>query len=317
MPLTQLSSVTWDQAAYERLAYFALRSELYFDGFAEVRPTRQSMPGTSVIFNITHDITPAATPISETTDVDPAVMSDSTVSVPLHEYGNVVKTTARLRGTSYLPVDEITINVVAFNAGSSLDLVARHVMVTGSNVTFVAGKTSRANIAADDHFGTTTSRTGAESVRYVVAKLRGANVPTIGGAYVSVVHPDVSYDFRGATGGANWRDPHTYARPEGIFNGEIGQFEGVRFIESPRAAIFPGAGQGGTNVYTTLVFGQQALAKAWSMVEGNGPLPVVRPTPVTDNLRRFLGVGWYWLGGYGLFRQAALWRIESSSSIGS
>lgn len=317
MPLTETSSVTWDQAAYERLAYFALRPELYFDGFADVRPTRQSMPGTSVTFNITADLAEASTPISEVVDVDPVVMSDSNVTVTLQEYGNVVKTTARLRGTSYLPVDEITINVVAFNAGVSIDTVARDIMAGGTNVTYVAGKTSRATIAAGDHFATTTSRTGAESVRYVVAKLRGANVAPVGGAYVGVIHPDVSYDFRGATGGANWRDPHTYSRPEGIFNGEAGQFEGVRFVESPRAPMFVDAGATNTDVYATLVFGKQALAKAWSMVEGNGPLPVVRPTPVTDNLRRFLGVGWYWLGGYGLFRQAALWRIESSSSIGS
>jgi hypothetical protein len=38
---------------------------------------------------------------------------------------------------------------------------------------------------------------------------------------------------------------------------------------------------------------------------------------VTDNLRRFQGVGWYWLGGYGRFREASLFRQESASSIGT
>jgi hypothetical protein len=39
--------------------------------------------------------------------------------------------------------------------------------------------------------------------------------------------------------------------------------------------------------------------------------------PVTDALRRFEGMGWKHLVGYGVFRQAALRRIESASSIGT
>jgi hypothetical protein len=40
-------------------------------------------------------------------------------------------------------------------------------------------------------------------------------------------------------------------------------------------------------------------------------------SPVTDKLRRNVGVGWYWLGAYGRFREASLYRIDSSSSIGT
>ena len=35
------------------------------------------------------------------------------------------------------------------------------------------------------------------------------------------------------------------------------------------------------------------------------------------SLRRFVPLGWYWLGAYGIFRQASVMRIESSSSLGS
>ena len=45
MAYTQASSVSVDQAAYDRLAYFALRSELLFDQAAEVEATNQAMPG--------------------------------------------------------------------------------------------------------------------------------------------------------------------------------------------------------------------------------------------------------------------------------
>lgn len=317
--LTKLSSVAWDQAAYNRLAYFDLRPELYFDAFADVQPTAQAMPGTSVIFNITSDMSVASTAINESTDVDAVALADSEVTVTLYEYGNVAKSTKKLRATSYLPVDEILINVISYNAGVSLDTITRDVMKGGTNVRYVGGAAGRTTITPSTHFGTSTATNGADSVRRATAELRGANVATIGGKYVGVIHPDVSYDFRGATGNANWRDPHTYSDPMGIWNGEIGAFEGVRFIESPRAPIFADAGSSTTltDVYATLIFGRQALAKAYSIQDGGGPLPTVFPTPIIDNLRRFQGAAWYWLGGYGIFRQAALRRIESSSSIGT
>ena len=102
---------------------------------------------------------------------------------------------------------------------------------------------------------------------------------------------------------------------------EIGTFESVRFIETPRTKVranaSDGAGSTGTiDVYDTYIMGRQALAKAYSFVDGNGPVPQIRRGPVVDSLMRFNPMGWYWLGGYGLFRQASLRRIESSSSIG-
>jgi hypothetical protein len=65
-----------------------------------------------------------------------------------------------------------------------------------------------------------------------------------------------------------------------------------------------------------LFLGQEALAKAHSLTDGNGPFPTVVPGPVTDHLRRFVPMGWYWLGAYGVFRQEAMVRLETGSSIG-
>jgi len=132
----------------------------------------------------------------------------------------------------------------------------------------------------------------------------------------------VSYDLRRETGVASWRDPHVYSDPANIYNGEIGAFEGVRFIETPRAKIFTnafnGAGAVGTgDAYCTHIAGRQALAKAHSIVDGNGAFPRVVRGPVVDVLQRFQPVGWYWLGGYARFREASLRRIESASSIGA
>jgi len=319
MSKTQQSSLSTDQTAFDRIAYFALRSELLFDAVADVQPVAQSMPGSSVKFTIFNDLTAVTSALTEDTDVTPVAMSDSQVEVTLAEYGNAVNTTAKLRGTSFLDVDAAAANIVGYNAGISIDSVIRDVLSAGTNVIFGGGgasdPASRTTVQVEDIIE-------ANDVRKIVSALRSANAVSFNGMYMGYIHPDVSFDLRRETGVASWRDPHVYSDPAGIYNGEVGAFEGVRFIETPRAKIFEnasnGSGSAGTiDVYCTHICGRQALAKAHSVVDGNGPFPRVVRGPVVDVLARFQPVGWYWLGGYARFREASLRRIESSSSIGS
>ena len=319
MALTQQSSLLTDQTAFDRIAYFALRSELLFDAVADVMPVAQSMPGSSVKFTIFNDLAEKTSTLTEDTDVTPVAMGDSQVEVTLAEYGNAVNTTAKLRGTSFLDVDAAAANLVGYNAGISIDGVVRDVLAAGTNVVYGGGgssdETSRTAIETEDIIE-------ANDIRKVVAALRKANAVSFNGMYMGYIHPDVSYDLRRETGVASWRDPHVYSDPANIYNGEIGAFEGVRFIETPRAKIFEDAsnGSGSTgniDVYCTHICGRQALAKAHSIVDGNGAFPRVVRGPVTDTLQRFQPVGWYWLGGYARFREASLRRIESASSIGA
>jgi N4-gp56 family major capsid protein len=316
---TGTGNLSVDQTAFEKLAYFALRDEMYFDQFTEVQATNATNPGATVTFTIFQDMAAAITPLGEAEDVTPVALSDSQVSVTLNEYGNATVTTAKLRATSFLPVDPVAANAVGYNAGLSIDTIARNAAQAGTNVIYGSGgaslPTSRLTVGADD---TLT----ANDIRKVVAQLRKANVPTLGGSYVSVIHPDVSYDFRSATDAAAWRTPANYVNPQGIYTGEIGMFEGVRFIESPRGPVFANASDGSgssgnVDVYGTLVMGRQALAKGVSLGGEYGAQPTVVYGTVTDLLKRFRPVGWKHFVGYGVFRQEALRRIESSSSIGA
>lgn len=410
------------QTAYEKLAYFALRPELYYDAVAEVKATDLTNPGATIKFTIFNDLAAATTALSETTDVTPVTLDDSQITVSLLEYGNAVQTSAKLRAVAFMQVNPIIANVLGFNAGISIDSVARNTAQAGTGYSFptlgVSKNTTFVN-AVDatgsqvrTNLGTANTITAAQVLRQVAA-LRGANVPTFNGLYKAYIHPDVSYDLRQTTGTNGWADPHAYSDPSGIWNGVIGVFGGAQFMETPRAPLFADAGasgttagaaatsissitqsvsgnvttvtattaashgisvggyfsvagnatsgnaalngdfvaktgttgstlvfdllpgntltdttvsgsaavkviKGGTNdVYGTLFMGRQALAKGFSVGGGYGEQPVMVDVPVTDALRRFEGMGWKHLVGYSVFRQAALRRLESTSSIGS
>lgn len=312
---TVVGSVTTVQTAYDRLAYFALRPQLHFDQVADVKPSRQSMPGSAVKFTTWTDMAVASTALNESVDVDAVALADSQVTLTLVEYGNAAVTTAKLRGTSFLGVDEDAAALIGYNAGLSQDAIAVNVLKAGSNVRYASGGATLPTARNTIEPGDTIT---ANDVRRARTDLVAANVMFWPDQlYRAFIHPDVTYDLRRETGAAAWRDPHTYSQPEQIWNGTIGAFEGFSFIETPLAPLFSDAGSSTTltDVYATIFVGKQALAKAWSSTV-SGPNPKVVRGAVVDKLERFHPIGWYWLGAYGRFREAAIRRVESSSSIG-
>ena len=315
MAYTGTGDVSSDTAAFQQLAYFAFRSQPMYEMVADVRSTAQTHNGASVQFNIYDNMAQATSALTEASDVTAVALGDSTVTVTLAEYGNAVITTAKLRGTSFLNVDADAANIIGYNMVDSVDKLVSNVANAGTNVIYSTGSgalpTSRVTIADANTIDTATAR-------QAVAELRGASAPGFeNGNYIGLIHPDVSYDLRALTAVTDVIQFQIRQEGAAVRNGSIGVFGGIEWIENPRAPILDDAGATSTtNVYQTLVAGRQALAKAFSRAPGFGEDPSVVFGPVTDTLRRFHPVGWYHLVGYGVFRQAALRRIESSSSIG-
>ena len=316
MAYTTTGTVDYVQTAYDMLAYYALRPELYFDQVADIKPTNQSMAGSSVVFNIQNDLALATTSLNESTDVTAVALTSSQVSVTLNEYGGTTISTAQVRAESFVSIDEVQANAVGYWAGRTVDELAKIQLQGGSNVNYSAGATG---VTPGGRNAITPSDTmRAYDVRYNVSALKRNNVPGYGGYYLAFIHPDVSFDLWQESGNQALIAPHIYSAPEEVFKGEIGSFAGARFIETPTAPLFADAGSSttDTDVYGTLFLGRQALAKVWGMKDGNGPHPVLVMGPITDSLRRFQPLGFKWLGGYAVFRSASIWRQESASSIG-
>jgi len=276
---------------------------------ADKRPVNVTSPGTSVTFQIYNDLATATTALTETTDPDAVgIPSTSSVSVTLNEYGNVALVTRKLQLTSLTDVDPGIANILAFNMADSIDDVVQTTLNGGTNIRYATGgasdPTSRATVAAEDIIA-------AADIRFAIAKLRaGKAVPRKGNLYWCAIHPEVSHDLRAETGAGGWREAHVYneSGAGNLWPGAIGVYEGAMFVESPRMYNTTDGGSS-ARVFRTILAGKQALAEAVAEE------PHVVIGPVTDKLMRFRPIGWYGVLGFARYREASLYRIESTSSI--
>ena len=369
------------QKAYDRLIEFELRSTPLLRSVADKKPARQAMPGSSIALQIYNDMAKATSVLSE--EVDPSAVALETpdiVTITLNEYGNATLVSKKLGLLSLADVDPAVANIIAYNMADSIDDLAQTALLTGTNVLYGGTRTSTATVTAADTMS-------AAKIRRAIAKLRSNKANgRKGSLYWCGIHPEVSHDLRAETGAASWRNPHEYQSNDAIWAGEIGQFEGAYFIESPRlytaidgadatalatasavsgasgaftivvanaafgglakvgdkisgtnvgtsakiTAISVGAtnttltvdvansGTVGTNtltvtpvtkVYRSFLAGQQALAEAVAEE------PHVVIGPVVDRLMRQRPIGWYGVLGHAIYRNEALYRIETGSSI--
>ncbi len=292
------------QKAYDRLLEFALRSEPLIRSVADKRPAKQAHPGSTVVLQIHQDLSEQTTALTEATERDSVAISTPTsVTITLAEYGNSVLVTRALELFSLADVDPAIANIIAFNLAGSIDTVAQTELRGGTNVIYSGSTaTSTATITAA---ATLTSA----NLRKAVAKLRaGKSVARKGSMYWCGIHPEVSHDLRAETGAGGWRLPHEYNSNENIWAGEIGSYEGAYFVESSRMYSATD-GASSAKVYRTILAGQQALAEAVA----EEPHTVIGP--VIDHLMRFRPMGWYGVLGFKRYREEALYRIESGSSI--
>lgn len=308
------------QTAYDKFFEFALRAQPLFRQVADKRPANQTAPGGSVVLERYQDLAVATTPLTEAVDPDSVAMGNpTTVTITLNEYGNPVLRTRKLYLFSLTDIDPAIANIVAFNAADSIDSVVQTVLRSGTNViqrkagTVSYVTTGTVSLPVGTTMAATDSYTSAMA-RLAVVKLRtNKAVPRKGSLYWCAMHPEVSYDLRSETGAAAWRDPHNYSAAGNIWAGEIGAYEGAFYIESPRCynAVDAGTGDNTVRRFRTYYAGQQALAEAvadeFHTVAG----------PITDKLMRFRPLGWYGVAGWARYREEALIRAESTSTIDS
>jgi N4-gp56 family major capsid protein len=166
-----------------------------------------------------------------------AAVSDQ---LELHAYDDVILGATEEMGASLAETQEVLI---------------RDALLTNTNVlycdnvtedgTFVSTPTSCATMAAGGTTGSSDSATPngwakltPDMVAKAVTKMKKDRVPMIHGKYAMVIHPSVAYDLRKSK---DWVEAHKYAATTELFNGEIGELHGMRFIEDVFAPVLTGS----------------------------------------------------------------------------
>ena len=292
------------QTAYDQYVRMALRSIPVMRALADVKPVQQAMPGSSVVFSIYSDLSTATGTLTETSDVSSIALGNpSQVTVTLNEYGSAVTTTKKLNLTSFNDVDAALADIIAYNAADSIDSVVASVLTGGSNVIYGGAATGTNSITSS---GTIT----AANIRKAVVQLRSNKaVPRIGELYAAYLHPRQSADLRAESGTGGFQELTKYVDRTPFVAGAVGVLEGAFIVETPRVPSAANTQSPAVTVYSAIVAGREALAEATvqdtSVVIG----------PEIDALRRFRTIGWYYFGGFARLREAALYRIETATSI--
>jgi N4-gp56 family major capsid protein len=282
----------------------ALRSIPVMRALADVKPVQQAMPGSSVVFSIYSDLATATGTLTETSDVSSIALGNpSQVTVTLNEYGSAVTTTKKLNLTSFNDVDSALADIIAYNAADSIDTVVASVLTGGSNALYGGAATGTNDVTSS---GTMTTAL----IRKAVVQLRtNKAVPRIGELYAAYLHPRQSADLRAESGTGGFQELSKYVDRTPFVAGAVGVLEGAFIVETPRVPSAANTQSPAVTVYKAVVAGREALAEALaqdtSVVIG----------PEIDALRRFRTIGWYLFGGWNRLREAALYRIETSTTI--
>lgn len=192
-------------------------------------------------------------------------MSSKTGSI--NQYGTYATVSDKLEMRAYDDVILGATEEMGASAAETQETLIRDALLINTNVLYcdnitlstgaVAGTpTSCATMEASD---TVMSLLTPDMVAKAVTKMKKDRVPTINGKYYAVINPSVAYDLRKSEA---WIEAHKYAKPDEIFNGEIGELHGVRFIENVFAPILSGAdyqNKATTVTYATYFFGKDAF----------------------------------------------------------
>jgi N4-gp56 family major capsid protein len=199
-------------------------------------------------------------------------------------------------------------------AGRTLDTITREVLAGGTNVQFAEGQVEERSAlvggqAEGNHYLT------VDAVRRAVRYLKKMNAETINGSYVGIIHPDTAYDLMSDP---KWVNVKTYSDPEGIYQGEIGKIENVRFVESSEAKIFEGEGANGVDVYSTLILGENAYGT--TEISGGGLEHIVKQlgsAGTADPLNQRATAGWKATKAAVRLVEPYMIRIETASTFGN
>lgn len=289
--------------------------ELVHDQFGQKHPIPKN-GGKNIEFRKYSPLPKALTPLTEGVTPDGQKLNVGTVTATVNQYGGFIELSDILLLTA---IDNNLVQatkLLGSQAGRTLDTITREVLNGGTNVQYAEGQVASRNaLVGGDATAENNHYLTVDAVRRAVRFLKVMNAPKINGYYAGIIHPDVSYDLMSDP---KWVNVKSYSDPEGIYEGEIGRIEGVRFVETSEAKVFSGAGASGRDVYSTLILGADAYGV--TEVSGGGLQHIVKQlgsAGTADPLNQRATAGWKATKVAERLVEEYMVRIETTSTFTS
>ena len=184
----------------------------------------------------------ALTPLVEGVIPTGQKFGQSAIHVTVQQYGDYAAISDRL---NLHAVDNVILGAaeeMGAAGGETADTLVRNELCTGTSVLYAdtvdANGVPVSTPVCRYELSASNNRLTPDVVNKAYTFLKKQKAPYFdGNKYVAVIHPSVSYDLRSHP---DWLEVHKYSAAREIFEGEIGELHGVRFVESTEAPIFNG-----------------------------------------------------------------------------
>ncbi len=189
------------------------------------------------------------------------------------QYGVLVQVTDLLvRGSAIEVINEASQQVQ--NALTRMvDVVLQTVVNAGSNgVIYSGAKTSRTALGSGD---TIAQSDLVRGVTWMRASNAAGVKPYEGGFYAGIIAPNVMGDLMSTTSSGSWVDVGRYTSVDDLKAGKMGDFRGVRFLESPFQNYFNST----VPVMPTTLIGDESFG--WGYFQA--PQAILVSTPDSQN----------------------------------
>ena len=230
---TQDSLSTEMKTFYSKYLITLAEPELVHDQWGQKHPIPAN-GGKTIEFRKYESLPKALTPLVEGVTPHGRSLEVTPLTSTVHQYGDYIELSDVLLLTA---IDNNLVQateLLASQAGRTLDTITREVLVGGTNVQYGDGtKLVRSALVGGESSG--NDYLTVDAVKRAVRSLKVMNTPRIDGGYVGIIHPSSSYHIMKDP---EWQAPHTYVDTENIYADEIGRVAGVRFSETTEAKIF-------------------------------------------------------------------------------
>lgn len=276
----------------------ALQPSMKFRQFATVKDAAQAGKGKGQTFtwNIYQDVATAGGTLTETNVMSETNFTITQGTLTVTEYGNAVPFSRKVSELGQHDVETVVRKALRNDAKKVLDSAA-HTQFNSSALRVVpTGGTSTTSLTLTTNGTATLTNNiamGKQHVKLIVDLMKERDIPTYqNDDYYAVAWPSTLRQLKDDIESLKAYTTEGYGM---IMNGEIGRFEGVRFIEQTNVA--KSSWTNGKSDWA-FFFGDDAVAEGVVVPEE------VRAKIPTD-YGRSNGIAWYYLGGFGVVHGTA------------